>query len=95
MVKPWRLFSGSSGASFHVPPGEAQCGVVAIVPSTLIPRAAASLIEWLEDPKVQVLHFAQERANLAQSYGPFFWKEKLTPAQSGSFLDHTGATVPW
>ena len=39
---PRRLFSGSAGASFHAPPGEAQCGVVAMVPWTLMPCAAAS-----------------------------------------------------
>ena len=38
--------------------------------------AAPSLTEWLDlldnDPKFQVLHLAQKRAELAMSYSPFF-----------------------
>lgn len=51
------------------------------------PRAANSLIEWLEDPKVQVLHLAFERSLLAQGYGPFFQSERLTPEQIDRLSD--------
>jgi len=45
------------------------------------PPGEVSLVDQLQDPKLQVLHFAMERAFLRQRYGPFFWKEGLTPAQ--------------
>ena len=51
------------------------------------PRAASSLLEWMEDPKVQVLHYANERAGLAQTYGPFFQSHHLTPAQIEKLSD--------
>lgn len=51
------------------------------------PRAASSLLEWLEDPKVQVLYNANERAGLAQTYGPFFQSHHLSPAQIDKLSD--------
>lgn len=51
------------------------------------PPEEVSLIEQLQDPKLQVLHFAMERAFLRQRYGPFFWKEGLTPAQIDRLSD--------
>ncbi|MEO5961511.1 MAG: hypothetical protein ABIR80_20560 [Opitutaceae bacterium] len=50
-------------------------------------KAANSTLEFHEDPKVQVLFFAQERANLAQSYGPFFRAQGLTPTQVERLCD--------
>ena len=50
-------------------------------------RAASSLIEWMEDPKVQVLFYARERAGLAQTYGPFFRSHGLSPAQIEKLSD--------
>jgi hypothetical protein len=50
-------------------------------PASSEPRAANSLLEWLEDPKAQVLHLAHERATLAVSYGPFFQAQRLSSGQ--------------
>jgi len=36
---------------------------------------------------LQVLHFAMERGFLRQRYGPFFWKEGLTPMQIDRVTD--------
>jgi hypothetical protein len=44
-------------------------------------KAADSFLEWLEDPAVQVLHFAKQRADLPQTYGPFFRAADLTAAE--------------
>ena len=51
------------------------------------PRAASSFLEWMEDPKVQALWFAKERADLATSYGPFFREHRLSPAQIDRLSD--------
>ena len=53
--------------------------------------AAPSLTEWLDlldnDPKFQVLHLAQKRAELAMSYGPFFRMQGLSSEQIGKLSD--------
>jgi len=50
-------------------------------------RAASSFLEWMEDPKVQVLFYASERAQLTQTYGPFFRAHALSPAQIEKLSD--------
>jgi hypothetical protein len=53
--------------------------------------AAPSLTEWLDlldnDPKFQVLHLAQKRAELAMSYGPFFRMQGLSSEQIEKLSD--------
>jgi hypothetical protein len=53
--------------------------------------AAPSLTEWLDlldnDPKFQVLHLAQKRAELAMSYGPFFRMQGLSSDQVEKLSD--------
>ncbi len=65
-----------------VPPATAAAPESSVPPGeTNGPRAANSLMEWLEDPKVQVLFLAHERANLAVSHGPFFQTQGLTAGE--------------
>jgi hypothetical protein len=54
-----------------------------------VPESPAEipLVDQLKDPKLQVIQFAMERAFLAQRYGPFFWKEGLTPTQIERLCD--------
>ena len=47
----------------------------------------SSYQEWLEDPKVQVLYLASRRADLAQSYGPFFQTAGLSSEQIEKLSD--------
>jgi hypothetical protein len=47
----------------------------------------SSFREWLEEPKVQVLYLASRRADLAQSYGPFFQSEGLSLEQIEKLCD--------
>lgn len=48
-------------------------------PATATPKPADSFLEWLEDPAVQVLYLAKQRAELPQTYGLFFRAANLTP----------------
>lgn len=50
-------------------------------------RAASSFLEWMEDPKVQLLFYASERAQLTQTYGPFFQAHGLSSAQIEKLSD--------
>lgn len=60
---------------------------VAVEPPAPGQRAASSFLEWMEDPKVQLLFYASERAQLTQTYGPFFRAHGLSPAQIEKLSD--------
>jgi hypothetical protein len=63
-------------------------------PAPAGPRAADSLIEWLEDPRIQVLFQAHERAMLQVSYGPFFQVQRLTTVQVERVSDLIVKSLP-
>jgi hypothetical protein len=75
-------------ASSQLPPSvPAAASTAAGEPAAAATRAASSFLEWMEDPKVQVLWFAKERAELAPSYGPFFRRRGLSPEQIEKLSD--------
>lgn len=74
-----------SGAELAVVSGEPAAAKVPPRPRAM--REDNSLQKLLEDPKLQVLWFAQQRAELGRGYGPFFRAQQLSPAQVEQLSD--------
>lgn len=68
-----------SSAELAALPGDP--GPAKVPPRPRAMREENPLQKLLEDPKLQVLWFAQQRAELGRGYGPFFRAQQLSPAQ--------------
>jgi hypothetical protein len=80
----------SSDAAVLPPKPMAAATAEKTAPASMPPsraKAADSLLEWLEDPKVQVLDLARQRAELGRSYGLFFRTQHLTTDQIEKVCD--------